>query len=135
MKAPRLVFLSVAVVVGATVLLAEHLANRSVATAAAIGDDWVNMSGPDAMTKYWFTEGNWSFANGVIALKPRPGEKGWERWKHYLWSKKTDYGDFEIKFDYKVDKAGNSGLFFSSRINHHTHSPPSPATAPRSTTR
>jgi len=74
---------------------------------------WINMSeGADlTKSKYWTTEGNWSLADGVFTLKPRPGEKGWQRWNHYLWSNKN-YGDFEIKFDYKIGKGGNSGFFF-----------------------
>lgn len=42
---------------------------------------------------------------------PRPGEKGWSRWSAYLWSKQQ-YKDFEVEFDYKVEKQGNSGFYF-----------------------
>jgi len=71
---------------------------------------WVNLLEGD-LAKHWTTTGNWSFQDGVAALTPRPGEKGWARWSAYLWSKKT-YGDFEIEFDYMVQKNGNSGFYF-----------------------
>ncbi|HEX8077688.1 MAG TPA: DUF1080 domain-containing protein, partial [Chthoniobacterales bacterium] len=46
-----------------------------------------------------------------VALEPRPGEKGWQRYDAYLWSKKQ-YKDFEAEFEYKVAKGGNSGFYF-----------------------
>src|SRR4030095_11031809 len=39
------------------------------------------------------------------------GESGWQRYDAYLWSNK-EYQDFEIQFDYKVQKGGNSGFYF-----------------------
>ena len=60
----------------------------------------------------WKTEGNWVVQkNGVVTLKPRPGEKGWQRYKSYIWSEKQ-YGDFIIDLEYKYEKTGNSGVFF-----------------------
>lgn len=60
----------------------------------------------------WKTEGNWVVEkDGVVALKPRPGEKGWQRYKSYIWAEKQ-YGDFIIDLEYKYEKTGNSGLFF-----------------------
>lgn len=60
----------------------------------------------------WNTEGNWVVEkDGTVALKPRRGEEGWQRFKSYIWSKKS-YGDFVIDLEYKYEKAGNSGLFF-----------------------
>jgi hypothetical protein len=63
------------------------------------------------LTTHWTTTGNWSWKDGVATLTPRPGEKGWTRWASYLWSNKS-YGDFEIEFDYQVQKSGNSGFYF-----------------------
>jgi len=63
------------------------------------------------LTKNWTTKGNWVFENGVVTLKPRDGEKGWTRWDMYLWANK-EYTDFEIEFEYKVEKGGNSGFYF-----------------------
>src|SRR5687767_5197907 len=60
---------------------------------------------------HWTTTGNWSWKDGAATLTPREGEKGWTRWSAYLWSKQ-DYGDFEIEFDYQVQKGGNSGFYF-----------------------
>lgn len=63
------------------------------------------------LTKNWETTGNWTLADGVATLTPREGEKGWTRWTAYLWSKEQ-YKEFEIEFDYKVEKSGNSGFYF-----------------------
>ena len=49
--------------------------------------------------------------DGVATLTPRPGEKGWSRFSAYLWSKKK-YTEFEIEFEYKLEKRGNSGFYF-----------------------
>ena len=35
----------------------------------------------------WQTTGNWlTQDNGVLMIKPRPGEKGWQRYSAYLWT-------------------------------------------------
>jgi hypothetical protein len=61
----------------------------------------------------WTTTGNWKVGDdGVIALEPRPGEKGWERYDAYLWLHKP-YKDFAIEFEYKVQPRGNSGFYFN----------------------
>ncbi|MFT5466474.1 MAG: hypothetical protein ACI8UO_001574 [Verrucomicrobiales bacterium] len=58
------------------------------------------------------TEGNWVVEeDGVIAIKPREGEKGWKRYGSYLWAE-TQYGDFVAEVEYKHPKGGNSGVFF-----------------------
>jgi hypothetical protein len=64
------------------------------------------------LKKNWFTTGNWKLGtDGVVALEPRPGEKGWQRYDAYLWLKKQ-YKDFEADFEYKVAEKGNSGFYF-----------------------
>ena len=78
---------------------------------AAFAADWVNLLNGANLEKDWTTTGNWSLKGGVATLTPRPGETGWKRFGAYLWSKKT-YGDFEIKFDYMIQKDGNSGFYF-----------------------
>jgi len=72
---------------------------------------WVKLLTGATLAENWTTTGNWSFADGVATLTPRPGQSGWSRWGDYLWSKKS-YGDFEIKFEYKVEARGNSGFYF-----------------------
>ena len=58
------------------------------------------------------TEGNWIIQeDGSLFLKPREGEKGWQRYGSYLWLKE-DYKDFVVDFEYKHPKGGNSGLYF-----------------------
>ena len=59
----------------------------------------------------WTTTGNW-FAedDGVLAIVPREGEKGWKRFDAYLWSEKQ-YGDFSLEVEYKIPPKGNSGIF------------------------
>ena len=74
--------------------------------------NWVNLLDGNDLTKNWTTTGNWKIdKEGVVSLEPRPGEKGWERYDAYLWSKKQ-YKDFEADFEYKVAKGGNSGFYF-----------------------
>lgn len=82
-------------------------------TAAAAADDQpANLLAGGDLSKNWNTKGNWNLAdNGVVALKPREGEKGWQRYDAYLWAKKQ-YKDFEIDFEYRVQKGGNSGFYF-----------------------
>jgi len=72
--------------------------------------EWTDLIGKD-YTEFWDTKGNWSQKEGVVSLTPRPGEKDWTRWNMYLWSKKT-YEQFEIEFEYTVQKGGNSGFYF-----------------------
>jgi len=74
-------------------------------------DGPINLLSGD-LNRHWQTKGNWILGpDGVVALKPRPGETGWQRYDAYLWSKKQ-YKDFEIDFEYKVQKGGNSGFYF-----------------------
>ncbi len=62
--------------------------------------------------KGWKTTGNWVVdENGTIALKPRPGETGWQRYDAYLMTERT-YKDFTIDLEFKIAKKGNSGVFF-----------------------
>jgi hypothetical protein len=75
-------------------------------------DGWVDLLPGNDLAKHWTTKGNWSINDdGVVTLTPRPGESGWSRFDAYLWSKKQ-YKDFEIEFDYRVQKGGNSGFYF-----------------------
>jgi len=74
-------------------------------------DGPINLLSGD-LNRHWRTKGNWILGdNGVVALKPREGETGWQRYDAYLWSKKQ-YKDFEVDFEYKVQKGGNSGFYF-----------------------
>ena len=60
----------------------------------------------------WETSGNWlPQKDGTLLIQPRPGEKGWQRYGAYLWSKKK-YKDFVLHVEYKYPPGGNSGLFF-----------------------
>jgi hypothetical protein len=73
---------------------------------------WVEPLKDRDLTKHWTTTGNWKVVeDGVVALQPRPGEKGWTRYDAYLWLKKQ-YKEFEADFEYKVEKGGNSGFYF-----------------------
>lgn len=59
----------------------------------------------------WQTTGNWIVeADGNIALKPREGEKGWQRYDAYLSTVKK-YGDFVLDLEFKFEPTGNSGVF------------------------
>jgi hypothetical protein len=59
----------------------------------------------------WKTTGNWIVEkDGVVALKPRPGERGWTRYSAYLWAERP-YGDFVLDLEYRIPEGGNSGVF------------------------
>jgi hypothetical protein len=92
----------------------KHFAALSllvVAFAAPLHAEDNLLAGGD-LNKNWETKGNWILdADDVVTLKPRPGESGWQRYDAYLWLK-GDYQDFEIDFEYKVEKKGNSGFYF-----------------------
>jgi len=76
-------------------------------------DGWVDLLSPSvgSLDQHWNTTGNWTIKDGVATLTPRPGEKGWSRWSAYLWSKEK-YTDFEVEFEYMLEKRGNSGFYF-----------------------
>jgi len=96
----------------ATACLAAACLLAAPALSAQDKDAWVDLLPGNDLTKHWATTGNWSIdAEGVVKLTPRPGERGWSRWSAYLWSTK-EYKDFEIEFEYKVEKGGNSGFYF-----------------------
>ena len=80
---------------------------------AESADGWVDLLDGNDLRHHWTTKGNWSLDDeGVVTLQPREGEKGWDRFDAYLWSEK-EYDDFEIMFDYRVRKGGNSGFYFN----------------------
>jgi len=75
-------------------------------------DGWVTLLPVEELSKNWTTAGNWVHdKEGFVELQPRKGESGWTRYNMYLWANNT-YTDFEIEFDYKVAKGGNSGFYF-----------------------
>ena len=77
----------------------------------AEGRDWVTLyNGKDL--NGWQTTGNWlPQKDGSLLIKPRKGEKGWQRYSAYLWSKKK-YKDFVLHVEYKYPPKGNSGVHF-----------------------
>ncbi|HUT95015.1 MAG TPA: DUF1080 domain-containing protein [Thermoguttaceae bacterium] len=59
----------------------------------------------------WRTTGNWIIEEcGAVALHPRPGERGWQRYDAYLTTERK-YRDFILDLEFKIDKGGNSGVF------------------------
>lgn len=59
----------------------------------------------------WTTSGNWFVQpGGILAIRPRPGEEGWQRYADYLWTDKP-YENFALQLEYKIPKEGNSGVF------------------------
>ncbi|WP_013629214.1 3-keto-disaccharide hydrolase [Rubinisphaera brasiliensis] len=87
--------------------------SASLSTAVMAEEKWQNLLPNNRLDAHWSTSGNWKINDdGVVSLKPRPGESGWTRYDAYLWHEKT-YDDFEIEFDYKVEEKGNSGFYFN----------------------
>jgi len=70
----------------------------------------------------WKTAGNWIVEEGgVVALHPRSGEEGWQRYDAYLTTERK-YRDFTLDLEFKFGKGGNSGVFLrvndpSSQVN------------------
>lgn len=63
----------------------------------------------------WQTNGNWVVEEGgVLALKPAPGKRGLFSYRLFLWTKRT-YRDFILDLEFKLDKGGDSSVFFRSR--------------------
>jgi hypothetical protein len=97
----------------------KHLSCIALALALCVGfvpaqdkSAWVNLIEGKDLKKNFTTTGNWILgSDGVIALEPRKGESGWQRYDAYLWAK-NQYKDFECEFEYKVAKNGNSGFYF-----------------------
>jgi hypothetical protein len=59
----------------------------------------------------WQSTGNWVVEEGgVITLKPRPGEEGWQRYDAYLTTARK-YKDFILDLEFKIGEGGNSGVF------------------------
>ena len=59
----------------------------------------------------WKTTGNWiAEEGGIVALHPRPGEHGWQRYDAYLTTERK-YRDFILDLEFKIAKGGNSGVF------------------------
>lgn len=60
----------------------------------------------------WQTTGNWTVCDeGVLMIKPRSGEKGWQRYSAYLWTDRK-YENFVLDLEYSYPPGGNSGVFF-----------------------
>ena len=72
---------------------------------------WVTLYNGKDLTG-WQTTGNWlPQKDGSLLIKPRSGERGWQRYSAYLWSKKK-YKDFILHVEYKYPPKGNSGIHF-----------------------
>ena len=60
----------------------------------------------------WKTTGNWlPQKDGSLLIKPKPNQKGWQRYSDYLISEQK-FGDFILELEYKYPPKGNSGVFF-----------------------
>jgi hypothetical protein len=78
--------------------------------AATSGDGFVPMFDGRTLTG-WQTTGNWKVEeDGSIALHPRPGEEGWQRYDAYLTTERK-YRDFVLNLEFKINEEGNSGVF------------------------
>ncbi len=100
--------LSVLVVVAIALLAGSLTAEDGKSKANTEG--WIELfNGKDLQG--WKTTGNWFPKDGVLAIVPRPGEQGWQRYSAYLWHEKQ-FGDFELDLEFKLPQGGNSGVFF-----------------------
>ena len=59
----------------------------------------------------WKTTGNWIVEKDKsVTLKPRPGERGWQRYNDYLTTDRQ-YANFILDLEFKFNAKGNSGVF------------------------
>ena len=72
---------------------------------------WLEPLSAGELTEHFTIAGNWTLADGVATLTPSEGQRGWQRYGHYLWLE-GDYAEFEAEFDYRLQKRGNSGFYF-----------------------
>ena len=72
---------------------------------------WLEPLAAAKLSDNFATEGNWSLADGVATLTPSEGQRGWQRYGHYLWLE-GDYAEFEAEFEYRLQERGNSGFYF-----------------------
>ena len=97
------------------------LGAASLAVAAEANDGFKPMFNGKDLTG-WKTTGNWIVEEGgVVALHPRPGESGWQRYDAYLTTDRK-YRDFIVDLEFKFGRGGNSGVFLrvndpSSQVN------------------
>ena len=88
---------------------------------AQTDDDFVKMFNGQDLSG-WNTTGNWVVEDEhTIALKPRPGEEGWTRYKDYITTDRK-YKDYILDLEFKFNKEGNSGVFmrigdFADHVN------------------
>lgn len=96
----------------ATALVLAHFTPARGEDAQPPSDTPDLLAGQD-LSQHWTTSGNWVLeGDGVVTLKPRAGESGWQRYDAYLWLKGDDVQDFRCEFQYRVQKGSNSGFYF-----------------------
>ncbi len=89
----------------------ELAAGNGAASTAAGTDGFVDLL-PDRQLAGWETAGKWVLEkDGTLRLIPRPGGLGFFRHRNYLWTKKH-FDDFVLDLEYRIEKGGNSGVFF-----------------------
>lgn len=95
--------------IGTWIAVAALLAPAGLAEESS-DDGFVEMCNGKDLTG-WKTTGNWMIEEGnILTLKPRPGESGWQRYDDYIFTTRK-YKDFVIDLEFKIEKAGNSGVF------------------------
>ena len=83
----------------------------TMAAAEKSDDGFVDLYNGKDLTG-WTTEGNWvPQDDGSLLIAPREGERGWKRFKDYIWTDKT-YKNFILDVEYTYPPGGNSGIFF-----------------------
>ena len=88
-----------------------HVEYRDIVLTELLADDGFRpmFNGKDLTG--WKTTGNWVVEqDNTITLKPRPGERGWQRYAAYLTTDRK-YGNFVLDLEFKFNAKGNSGVF------------------------
>lgn len=87
-----------------------EVAWRNLRIREILPEGWVALYNGKDLTG-WQTTGNWlPQPSGELLIQPRPGEKGWQRYADYLWTREK-YRDFILDLEYSYPPRGNSGVF------------------------
>ncbi|MCM2374374.1 3-keto-disaccharide hydrolase [Aporhodopirellula aestuarii] len=106
---PRLAacFVAIAMTTAMTCAIDSHAAEKD-------SDGYLPLFNGKDLTG-WETTGTWVVEeDGVLALKPKPGKRGIFSYRLFLWTKWT-FSDFELDFEFKLAKGGDSSVFLRSQ--------------------
>ncbi len=92
--------------------VASALIVAFVASASAQDDGFVSIFNGKDLTGWSGDPNLWSVENGAIVGQSNETDKKITQNQALYYTEDLDIGDFAVKFDYKICKEGNSGLYY-----------------------